>query len=46
MARHDTRQLLAMRERYRFALEQIDSELARRNRPIRDRDYGEYRPHP
>lgn len=46
MARHDTRQLMAMRERYRLVLEHIDSELAKRDRPVRDRDYGEYRPHP
>jgi hypothetical protein len=41
----DTRQLLAMRDHVRLVLEQIDSELAKRDRPVRDRDFGEYRPH-
>lgn len=41
----NTQQLLAMRDHVRLVLFEIESELARRDRPVRDRDYGEYRPH-
>jgi hypothetical protein len=41
----DTRQLLAMRDHVRLVLDEIDSELAKRERPVRDRDYSDYRPH-
>ena len=41
----NTSQLLAMRDHVRLVLHEIESELARRDRPVRDRDYGDYRPH-